>query len=478
MLYPFNIIPQSVVLRAPLDMSGAADGGAMAIESLWQRGGLSDRAQSAMRAARDVSQRGPAGEAEGPVDPRLVTRGSFPSKPLKPKAKRGGAAATDLALAALLDQAFFDWFQITLPNQEGRAQCQVGGAEEGDAIGAAFGWAVHNGLHPGRISGGHNGYRAALPFTMGPESSEAVFRVNSGSTGGLMPNLMLTGGHGACATLAPLLQAQFQGARLSRADAAIDWSQAGLFDELLSMARLLARANVKLGGVRLIESDTGRTFYLGSRTSTVSLRVYEKDRERAARGVIDVDDVDPDLIRIEWTFRPQSKSKAGMAGLSPGEMIRTSIWARDFMARAAMLMQVTDRVGRLDPQAVVREVREKTLEGTVQHGVDQYAKSFARLAAARLVEREHDGRYDMAMVDYSEIESEATAIFISLLKETEAAKAIVIEQRLGEVMDPDAWRASYVHELMQEPVWQDRSRDKARSSMMDRARAMGMEVRA
>lgn len=436
---------------------------------------LSQQATASMRAARDVSHRDPAGAAEDLPDPRIVTRGSFSDKPLRQKEKSGCAPSSAPQLTELLDQFFFDWFQVTLPNREGKASCMVGGPEEVEAISAAFDWARANGLHPGRVGGGHNGYRAALPFTEGPESCDPVFRVNSGSTGGLMPNLMLTGGHGACARLAPALQKAFSGARLSRADAALDWSQAGLWDALHRMAKTLAKGNAKLGGVRTIESDTGRTFYLGSRTSTVSLRVYEKDRERAAKGVIDAADIDPNLIRIEWTFRPQSKSKAGMAMLSPGQMIRSSVWARDFMARAAAIMEVTERVERLNKQEVAREVAEKTLDGTVQHGVDQYAKSFMRLAAARIVERDHDGHYDTAMIDPGRVRVEALRIFKDKIRKTEAAEAIVIEQRLDQVMDPDEWRNSYVHELMQAPAQIDAAQTKAQERM---ARTVGIEVTA
>ncbi|MDE3121506.1 MAG: replication initiation factor domain-containing protein [Paracoccaceae bacterium] len=397
---------------------------------------------------------------------------------MKPKAKNLKEAATDPALAALLDDFFFDWFQITLPNDEGKSDCRAGSDQEAKAIDAAIAWAVAKGLHPGQIMGGHNGYRAALPFLSDPESRETVFRINSGSTAGLMPNLMLTGGHGACADLAPGLQEAFPGARLSRADAALDWSQAGLWDDLLVMAKTLSQANAKLGGVRVIESDMGRTFYLGSRTSTVSLRVYEKDRERAAKGVIDAADIDPDLIRIEWTFRPQSKSKAGMACLAPGEMIRTSVWARDFMARAAAIMQVTKRVGRLSKQEVVREVREKTLEGTARHGVEQYANTFARLAAARLVERHHDGRYDTAILEPDDIQAEAVEIFGALLNETDAAWKICVQERLDVTMDPDQWRASYLHELLDQPRIIDEFRDRAYDFMAARMTVSGLQVTA
>lgn len=436
---------------------------------------LSQLASDAMHLRRDQSQA--AQSVDGDVqDPRIVTRGSFSANRMKSKSESERPDSSCPELSSLMGEFFFDWFQVTLPNAEGASSCAVGGREEEAAVDAAFQWARTNGLHPGRIGGGHNGYRAALPFREGAESLEAVFQVNSGSSGGLMPNLMLTGGHGACARLAPVLQEAFPGARLSRADAALDWSQEGLWDDLLDMARVLSRGNRKLGGVRTIESDTGRTFYLGSRTSTVSLRVYEKDRERAAKGVIDETDIDPDLIRIEWTFRPQSKSKVGMAALDPGQMIRSSVWARDFMARAAKIMDVTGRVERLHKQEVAREVREKTLVGTVQHGVTQYARSFTRLAAARIVERDHSGHYDTALIDPAQIEAEAVTIFTDLLHETGMSYTVMIEERLDEVMDPDAWRSSYVTELMAAPDEITEASRKAQDRMARRAARSGLEA--
>ncbi|UWQ54995.1 replication initiation factor domain-containing protein [Leisingera caerulea] len=289
-----------------------------------------------------------------------------------------------------------------------------------------------------------------------------------------MPNIMLSGGHGACAELAGSLQRAFPNARLSRADAALDHSKPNLWEELLCVAQGVARGNSKLGGVRVIESDTGRTFYLGSRTSAVSLRVYEKDKERAARGVILAEEVDPDLVRIEWTFRPQSKRKAGMAGLSPGELIRSSVWARDFMVRAAMIMGITDRVERLNRQPVEGHTVEKTLEGTVRHGVHQYGRSFARLATELMVVRDHGGRHDLAVLDPDEVVNGVAELFADLLRETGIVHRVLVEERLDEAMDPDEWRNSFVHELMEEPERQDWALQKAQEKMRKRAVSVGI----
>lgn len=434
---------QSLVVRAPFDADRGAFETANQKQSNEAKQAISDQLLSdayARRAALNADD-----------DPRQVTRGSFSTKTLNSSEKKERPSASHPALSELLDSFFFDWFQATLPNADGKAICDVGGPDETRAIDAAFAWAVQQGLHPGRICGGHNGYRAALPFLRSPESKEVVVRLNSGSTSGVMPNVMLTGGHGACAYLAPELQKAFPDARLSRADAAVDWSQEGLWDELLDMARTLSRGNDKLGGVRVIESDQGRTFYLGSRTSTVSLRVYEKDMERAARGVISADEIDPDLVRIEWTFRPQSKSKTGMFGKSPGDMIRTSVWARDFMSRAAEIMHVTDRAERIYKENVEREVVEKTLESTVQHGAHQYSKSFARLAAVRLVELYFDGDFAEAVLTRQQVEAEAVAIFERLIQGSGAAESVLSDERLDRFLEREEWKDSYVKEAVELP---------------------------
>ena len=330
----------------------------------------------------------------------------------------------------------FDWFQFTLPASGGGALCRVGGAEEREALASVLTWAQAEGLHPGRARGGANGYRVGLPLLAGPEG-EAVAVLSSGSSMGIMPNLSITGGHGSgAAALAEAAQEAFPGLRLSRADAALDRSAPGLWEALHGMAERLASGNAKLGGVRVIQSAQGRTFYLGSPSSTVSLRVYEKDKERVARGVKDAADCDPHLVRIEWTFRPQSRSKVGMGVLSPGEMVRTSVWARDFMSRAAVVLGDAERPVKLDRQPVDREERNTTLEESAAFGARQYGGTFARLAVARLVEERHGGDYAAAVLHPAEIEQEAATLFRRMIGWGEIGRRVAEAEGVAEAETP------------------------------------------
>lgn len=250
---------------------------------------------------------------------------------------------------------------------------------------------------------------------------------------GIMPNLCITGGQGSAAFLAVSAQAAFPGLRLSRADAALDRSAPGLWDDLHAMAVTLAKGNKKIGSVRVIESEKGRTFYLGSPTSTVSLKVYEKDRERVFRGVKDAADCDPNLIRIEWTFRPQSRSKAGVGVLSPGQMIRTSVWARDFMSRAAVVLGEAERPMKIDRQAVEREARPSSLEASADYGARQYGGVFTRLAVARIVQEQHGGDYAGAVLTPAEVEDRAASLFRLMIGQNEAGQRAIDAEGVGAV---------------------------------------------
>lgn len=396
--------------------------------------------------------------AEGGVDPREVTRGSFSNKPLaanektslnaiKKKGKQP-PSSDDAALAGMLSEFTFDWFQFTVPTDEGGGVCKAGDATERDALRRAISWATENGLHEGRVTGGANGYRVRLPLHAGPEG-EAVAAISSGSSSGIMPNVTITGGDGACHGLAEAAQEAFGMMRLSRADAALDVSLPGLWDALHDMAVKLSRANPKLGTVRVMDGGQGRTFYLGSRSSAVSLRVYEKDLERVARGRLDPGAADPDLVRVEWTFRPQSRSKKGMARLSPGDMVRTSVWARDFTARMAKITGVTEGMAKAKPQRVERDERVSTLESAAAHGAMQYGQTFARLAIARIIERRGTD-YAGAEISPVDIEAEAAEIFREHIGG--AGEKASARERVTVAESRDARTARIVREMIEAAV--------------------------
>lgn len=383
--------------------------------------------------------------AAGDPDPRSVTRGSFFERSEKntknPQVgKKWRQSDSDWvsrkqppspeedtdAFKSFISSFFFDWFQFTVPSKTGGGTCQAGGPDEVYGLRESIDWATGQGLHEGRPSGGKNGYRVRLPLLDGPDG-EALATLSSGSKTGIMPNISITGGEGACHELAESAKARWKVVRLSRADAACDVSQEGLWDALYEMAQGLAKENAKLGAVRVMHGIMGRTFYLGSPKSTVSLRVYEKGLERVAKGKASIEDIDRHLVRIEWTFRPQSRSKQGMSKLSPGQMIMTSVWARSFMARAAKITGITEGIVKPSKQKVEREDRQSRLEESAAHGARQYGRTFARMAVHEIVE-ERGETYAEAEISPLEIESRAAIIFGRLI--TGIGEKVALEERV------------------------------------------------
>lgn len=422
---------------------------------------LSGRAAQAMRERRALA----AGDGK---DPRIVTRGSFCDNRLKAKRKSAHASRDDVALSNLLSEFRFDWFQFTIPARDGSGTCGAAGSpEERAGLDAALRWADLEGLHIGRPRGGANGYRISTPLLGGPEG-ERLAAVASGSSTGVMPNVTITGGDGAAAVLAVSAQREFPGLRLSRADAALDRSMPGLWDRLRQMAVTLSKANSKIGSVRTIESDTGRTFYLGSPRSTVSLRVYEKDRERLAAGKIGPDECDHDLVRIEWTFRPQSRSKVGAGMLSPGELVRSSVWARDFMSRAAKVMEETEGMAKPKRVQIEREARASSLEESARHGAAQYGGVFAKLAAARIIAAGGDD-YAGAVLTAAQIEAEAAILFREFIADAAAGRRVVETERLAEPETPDERRAATVCAIIDMAVRLAGEQDAAQAVACDAA---------
>lgn len=422
---------------------------------------LSGRAVQAMR------QRAALAAGDG-KDPRIVTRGSFCDNRLKAKRKSAHASRDDVALSNLLSEFRFDWFQFTIPARDGSGTCGAAGSpEERAGLDAALRWADLEGLHIGRPRGGANGYRISTPLLGGPEG-ERLAAVASGSSTGVMPNVTITGGDGAAAVLAVSAQREFPGLRLSRADAALDRSMPGLWDRLRQMAVTLSKANSKIGSVRTIESDTGRTFYLGSPRSTVSLRVYEKDRERLAAGKIGPDECDHDLVRIEWTFRPQSRSKVGAGMLSPGELVRSSVWARDFMSRAAKVMEETEGMAKPKRVQIEREARASSLEESARHGAAQYGGVFAKLAAARIIAAGGDD-YAGAVLTAAQIEAEAAILFREFIADAAAGRRVVETERLAEPETPDERRAATVCAIIDMAVRLAGEQDAAQAVACDAA---------
>lgn len=145
------------------------------------------------------------------------------------------------------------------------------------------------------------------------------------------PNIKATGGDSQ--QVADWVRKNYPVHKVSRADVAYDFSFNRSFDVIAAIIEPIARqrgVSIKLLGDPAEncpdfpeEARKGRTLYLGSRTSEVRLRLYEKGFERRVSGV---KDIDPNLTRLEVVIAPQKAHKAQAATLTPFQMVGFSKW--------------------------------------------------------------------------------------------------------------------------------------------------------
>jgi len=199
----------------------------------------------------------------------------------------------------------FDWYQASIPNVSPEVVMEA--ISKGDYYGD---WEQ---IRPMR------NYDAAAAFVVG---NETRFKINFGGQNEEHgPNIV---GSGACAqVLADVVREHFPAHRVSRLDSCEDYYHADAYDYLRKLAlkigkehRVQCREIVK----PLKDSDDGRTLYLGSQTSAVSMRIYEKGKQLQT---------DSEWVRAELQVRPQKEQKAMMAMLDATEVWGLAKWSHE-----------------------------------------------------------------------------------------------------------------------------------------------------
>lgn len=107
--------------------------------------------------------------------------------------------------------------------------------------------------------------------------------------------------------------------RVTRADVCLDYCQSGFFDQVVT--KLLAFAlnrGIKVNQQGDWERGIARTLYLGSRSSTVQLVVYEKGFQMKA---------DPNWVRIEVRCYPKGQTGYAASRKEPEQFFGTS-WVK------------------------------------------------------------------------------------------------------------------------------------------------------
>lgn len=199
----------------------------------------------------------------------------------------------------------FDWYQASIPNvppevvMEALAKCDYYGDWEQ--------------IRPMK------NYDAAAAFVVG---NETRFKINYGGQNAEHgPNVV---GSGGCAqVLADVVRERFPAHRVSRLDSCEDYYHKDAYNYLRKLAlkigkehRVQCREIVK----PLTDSDDGRTLYLGSQTSAVSMRIYEKGKQMQT---------DAEWVRAELQVRPQKDQKSLMALLNPTEVWGLAKWSHE-----------------------------------------------------------------------------------------------------------------------------------------------------
>lgn len=161
------------------------------------------------------------------------------------------------------------------------------------------------------------GYDNAAQFVMG---GEVIYRINFGGQNEEHgPNIIGSGS--SAPKVANVLREHFPNHRVSRLDACVDFHHPDVYDYLRKRALKVAReqkVQVREIVKPLQESDDGRTLYLGSTTSAISGRIYEKGKQLGCG---------EDWVRAELQVRPKKHVKQLAAQLSPLEVWGLAKWS-------------------------------------------------------------------------------------------------------------------------------------------------------
>lgn len=415
-------------------------------------------AESAVR--KSGGDAGRARASAAPKDPPYGETGGTLRHPLKNKGKNlskeggeEGASATNhppprasrkkttsKEMQSFLDRFFIDWLTVSVPNSRDgtgrrigtfeavdkltRADIEQGEYEETVARNHLFSVAAAECLRPFRVGRGTDGFHGASHLSFDPTDTTRVATIRAGHSTN-MPSLELPGSSGKCAILAPKILRRLGPVNVPRVDITIDISAENLFEEIEGMIHELAVSRkMKDPTYRYSDGSGGRTVYFGS--GDVSVKVYKKDFERFDNKKIAEKDIDPNLVRVEFSIHEQSAAAKAAIGRylqerddlkelvnRPGNLLKNYAWVREFVENLAVMTDEVDldaahlEVGRMKKMPVSRPaiVRAKT-------ATRQYSRTFCNAAIVKIVDDEFDGDWQSATTTPAKI----TDVAIEMLK--------------------------------------------------------------
>lgn len=203
----------------------------------------------------------------------------------------------------------FDWYQASIPNASPQAVMEA--LSKSDYYGD---W---------RDARPQKGYDKAADFVV---ADQVIFRMSFGGQNEQYgPNVLGSGS--SAPKLAQVVREHFPRHRVSRMDACEDYHHADVYRYLRKKAlAVAAQHDVKVREIvkPLKESDDGRTLYLGSPTSSINGRIYEKGKQLGVSG---------EWVRAELQVRPQKLMKDLAAQLTPLQVWSLSKWSHSLAVK-------------------------------------------------------------------------------------------------------------------------------------------------
>jgi len=242
----------------------------------------------------------------------------------------------------------FDWYQASVPEVAPEVVMKALAASEyyGDWMEA----------RPSK------GYDVGAQFVVG---DQVKYRINHGGQNAQYgANVAASGGNAP--KLAEVLREGFPEHRVSRLDSCEDYHHKDAYPYLRKLGlRIAKECKVAVREITkpLVESDDGCTLYLGSPSSAISGRIYEKGKQLG---------VGTEWVRVELQVRPQKHVKRIAAMLSAEH-----VWG---MAKWSKLLAI--ELGKKDIQRVDVEIYQASDdERAYTHMLKQYGKLFGRMLA-------------------------------------------------------------------------------------------------
>ena len=196
----------------------------------------------------------------------------------------------------------FDWYAMTLPAEISASEIHsrvqfLGSPSQGKSM---------------------HGYDSVWDY--------GLFKVCHGGYSGKYGVHVIIHGGDKCQQLVDMFRGWFPDHRPSRLDVCIDLVGPTAWSDLSTTVMLVAKKygiETRVYGDWL-RGEKGRTLYLGGKSSTHKLRLYEKGHEQRQKGI------DPeaplDWVRLEFQVQPTGPARASAASFTANEIARSTKW--------------------------------------------------------------------------------------------------------------------------------------------------------